>query len=471
MNVRVLTFGALGLVSLGSLHACSSGDDANGAGGSSGTSGSGGAAGRGGASLGGSDANGGGSGTASQGMNDGGAGEAGGTGGGPDSGGRATTGGTGTRGGKGGSGNAGRRGTSGGAGGSLMLGEAGATAGASASGAAGSGGETELGGAAGQGGNPTCTDDVNLPLLDTAPATLDQTGLYASPSSAPGDIAPYVYEFTPRYPLWSDGAQKRRFIYLPKCTRIDTSDMNHWKFPVGTRFWKEFTFSVNATPLRVETRFIHHYGPGANDWLFMAYQWDPNVTAPTAGNTAPVPNGVVDANGTTHDIPTNSQCTFCHGNLPERILGFSAFELTSNPGNVTMATLSHQHLLTVAAPSGFSPPGTSVEQDGLGYLHANCGGCHNAFLNVTPTLSPRMRLLVEQTTVETMDTYTTLCNVPTYNPEFAGVDRAVPGDAADSEIIQRMSQRGELQMPPIATELVDSDGVAKVAAFIDSLSP
>jgi len=465
MNARFFTFAVLAPLSLGSLHACNSGDDA-----SSGTAGSGalggtgalagGTSGQGGTGTGGRTGNsGGGSDAAGQGMNEGGANEGG---VGPSRGGRSATGG-GMHGSKGGNG----------AGGTPILGEAGASAGASASGAAGSGGESEDGGAAGESGHATCVDTLNLPLVDTPPATLDQTGLYASPNSAPDDIAPYVYEFTPRYPLWSDGAVKRRFMYLPKCTRIDTSDMNHWKFPVGTRFWKEFTFTVNAASVRVETRFIHHYGPGDNDWLFIAYQWDPSVASPTAGNTAPVPDGVENANGTFHDIPPHNQCVFCHGNLPERILGFSAFELTGNPGNVTMAGLSHEHLLTVAAPNGFSPPGTSVQQDGLGYLHTNCGGCHNSFLNVTPdpVPSPRMRLLVEQTTVETTDTYTTLCRVPTYNPDFQGVDRLSPGDDAHSEIIARMSQRGALQMPPLATELVDDDGVAKVAAFIDSLAP
>jgi hypothetical protein len=358
-------------------------------------------------------------------------------------------------------------------GGSTSAGEGGEANGGAPQSAAGEGGETN-GGAAGawSDGHPNCVDDLNLPLLDTAPPTLDQTGLYLSPSSAPDDIAPYVYEFSPRYPLWSDGALKRRWIYLPKCTQIDTSDMNHWKFPVGTRFWKQFTFSVDSNAVRVETRFIHHYGPGDNDWLFMAYEWDPNVASPTAGNTLPVPNGVVNANGTQHDIPPTYECSMCHTKLPERILGFSAFELTSNPGNVTMSLLSAEHLLTVPAPNGFSPPGTSVEQDGLGYLHANCGGCHNAFNSVTPTSpSPRMRLLVEQTTLEATDTFTTLVNVPTYNDEFAGMDRIAAGDHASSEIIVRMSQRSDLQMPPIATEVVDTQGVATVSAFIDSLTP
>ncbi len=469
MNGRFFTVAGLGLASFGSLYACGSDDDASrgpgGSGAHAGTSAiaGGGAGARGGMSTGGSAANQGG--TAGESRSEGGMNEPGGAA--PTHGGRSATGG-GTQGGKGGTG-----GTKSSAGGTPTLGEGGASAGASASGAAGSAGETETGGAAGESGQGACVDELNLPLVDMPPATLDQTGLYTSPSSAPDDIAPYVYEFTPRYPLWSDGAVKRRFMYLPKCTRIDTSDMNHWKFPVGTRFWKEFTFAVNATSVRVETRFIHRYGPGDNDWLFIAYQWDPNVASPTAGNTAPVPDGVENANGIFHDIPTHGQCVFCHGNLPERILGFSAFELTDNPGNVTMAALSHEHLLTVSAPNGFSPPGTSVQQDGLGYLHTNCGGCHNAFLNVTPdpSPSPRMRLLVEQTTVQTTDTYTTLCNVPTYNPDFQGISRVVPGDAAHSEIMTRMAQRGASQMPPLATELVDDDGIAKVAAFIDSLTP
>jgi hypothetical protein len=474
MNARFFSASLLALLACGSLHACSSDDAGGGAGGSGaragttalegGGSGGHGGSGHAGRNTGGSAANQGGAG-GSAGTNDGGVREQGGSG--PSHGGRSATGGSmpTPQGGTGGS--------EGGEAGAAAQGEAGAAAGLSASGAAGSGGETETGGAAGESGNPSCVDDLNLPLVDTPPATLDQTGLYTSPSSSPDDVAPYVYEFTPRYPLWSDGAVKRRFMYLPKCTRIDTSDMNHWKFPVGTRFWKEFTYPVDSASVRVETRFIHRYGPGDNDWLFISYQWDPNVASPTAGNTAPVPDGVENANGTLHDIPTHGQCAFCHANLPERILGFSAFELTNNPGTVTMAALSHEHLLTVSAPNGFSPPGTSVQQDGLGYLHTNCGGCHNAFRNVTPdgVVSPRMRLLVEQTTLEATDTYTTLCNVPTYNPDFQGIDRIAPGDDAHSEIIARMAQRGDLQMPPLATKVVDTDGVAKVAAFIDSLTP
>jgi hypothetical protein len=486
MKFRVFALGALGL-GVASIHGCSS-SDATGdgtTGGKSPTAGRGGATTAGTSETGGSSDHGGQSATAIGGSSTAGAGDEAGSGAlGAAQGGNG--GGSTHHGSGGGSARAGRGGSSatgGTTGGTGTPAAGGADAGAPDNGGAGAGGETASAGSASEwegwggewyGGDPGsgCTDDLNLPLVDAPPATLDQTGLYTSPSSAPDNIAPYVYEFTPRYPLWSDGALKRRFIYLPKCTQIDTSDMNHWRFPVGTRFWKEFTFVVDAKPVRVETRFIHHYGPGDNDWLFIAYQWDPNVTSPTAGNTAPVPDGVVNANGTEHDIPPKNQCASCHTNLPERILGFSAFELTSNPGNVTISLLGHEHLLTVPAPNGFSPPGTPVQQDGLGYLHTNCGGCHNAYNQVTPTSpAPQMRLLIEQTSVESTDAYTTLVNVPTYNTAFDGMARIAPGDPSQSEIITRMSQRGALQMPPIATEVVDSDGVAKVSAFIDSLTP
>ena len=65
---------------------------------------------------------------------------------------------------------------------------------------------------------------------------------------------------------------KSRHVYIPKCAKIDTSDMDHWSMPVGTRFWKEF----RRDGVLVETRLIHRYGPGPDDWIFASYQWPLN---------------------------------------------------------------------------------------------------------------------------------------------------------------------------------------------------
>src|SRR5262249_15711432 len=94
------------------------------------------------------------------------------------------------------------------------------------------------------------------------PRWLGETGL-----GAPGTLA-----FTPQYPLWSDGAAKRRCIPLPARTAIDASNPDAWGFPVGTRLWKEFGFDRP-----VETRMIERLADGS--WRFATYVWNFEGTA------------------------------------------------------------------------------------------------------------------------------------------------------------------------------------------------
>ena len=91
---------------------------------------------------------------------------------------------------------------------------------------------------------------------DALPQLLSETGLYSNISTK--DIHPAMQFYTPRYQLWSDGADKSRWIYIPECGRINTANMNDWDFPVGTRFFKEF--SIDG--VRVETRIIERLGVG-----------------------------------------------------------------------------------------------------------------------------------------------------------------------------------------------------------------
>jgi hypothetical protein len=122
--------------------------------------------------------------------------------------------------------------------------------------------------------------------------------------------------------------------------------------------------------------------------------------------------------------------------------------------------------------AGFSVPGNATERAALGYLHANCGNCHNDTGNAT-TLE--LRLLVAHTTVQATDAYQTGVNQPTtgFDCNQAGVgacDRIEPGKSAASAIVMRMSVKSPGQtMPPIGSEVVDSAGLAAVQAFIDGL--
>ncbi|WP_437946601.1 PQQ-dependent sugar dehydrogenase [Sorangium sp. So ce296] len=311
-------------------------------------------------------------------------------------------------------------------------------------------------GGASSAGDP-CADPAALPPDPVPPDRLSETGLYAD--IATRSRAANTREFRPAFELWSDGAAKRRFVYLPRCSTIDTSDMDHWSLPVGTRFWKEF----RAEGVAVETRLIHRFGPGIDDWVFAAYAWDPS-----GSDAFLVEDGVEDARGTKHDIPRTADCWECHGKLPERILGFSALQLSHAGPGETIRSLSSAGWLTVPMPGGFRPPGDATAAAALGYLHANCGNCHND----TGVATLRTRLLAADTTVESTDTYTTGVGVRPSFWETGVVHRITAGDPESSAVVRRMAHRGSrAQMPPIGSEVADAAGLAAVRAWIEDVRP
>src|SRR5450432_1007639 len=105
------------------------------------------------------------------------------------------------------------------------------------------------------------------------PLTLFDTGLCVDRACI--QISPDVQTYTPQFALWADTASKRRWYKLPPGTQIDTTDMDHWVFPVGTKFWKEFTRDDGmGHDIRVETRLVMRIGPGDQqaDWFYVSYQ-------------------------------------------------------------------------------------------------------------------------------------------------------------------------------------------------------
>lgn len=90
--------------------------------------------------------------------------------------------------------------------------------------------------------------------------------MYATGRS--GRTAAAVLSFSPRYPLWTDGADKRRWIQLPPGSHIDASEPDAWQFPAGTRLWKEFGYGGRP----VETRLIER--PADGQRRFATYVWN-----------------------------------------------------------------------------------------------------------------------------------------------------------------------------------------------------
>lgn len=306
--------------------------------------------------------------------------------------------------------------------------------------------------------------DANLLM----PATLAETGLCNDPSCS--QINPGISVYTPRWQLFSDNAVKKRWIYLPPGTQIDSTEMNYWRFPVGTKVWKDFI----RDGVRVETRFMMKVGPADSNWFYMSYGWNAAQDATVAR-----PAGEQNANGTQHDIPGRAACRQCHERTSGRVLGFSALELDvpAAANEISLDYLLANNLLTVA-PTGGTPkfplPGTAREQDALGYLHANCGNCHNPRSDV---IDARPIQLLLQT-----DRLATLADTPVY-ATAVNVDGGAIGnvtklitpadrDGSASVLMLRFnSLNGGIRMPLLGTETIDQPAVTLLLTWIASIPP
>jgi len=299
-----------------------------------------------------------------------------------------------------------------------------------------------------------------------APPLLSSTGLYADLPS--GTLAAGVTPYDVRYPLWSDGAEKKRYLYLPAGATIDTSDMDSWRFPVGTKAWKEFSVAGK----RIETRILEKRveGEGADAWALVAYLWRDDGSDADA-----VPAGVTGVGGTTYDVPDSPTCVQCHGGVRDVLIGVSAFQLSAADGHGALSKLAADGRLSVAPPAGeFQVPGTGVVQAALGYLHGNCGHCHNDTSFLSKLRAMRLRLRVADTTPESTPTYTTTINAPMSHTWPSGPTVAIaPGDPKASQLLFRMSTDvgTGYRMPPVATKVVDDAGVATIRDWILALPP
>lgn len=301
-------------------------------------------------------------------------------------------------------------------------------------------------------------EDAALPPV-TGPMLLSQTGLYSDfPSRT---LAADLFTYVPRYEFWADGAKKTRWLSLPPNTKIDTSQMNDWVFPVGTKVWKEFAYGG----IVVETRLLMKVREGADGWWKVAYVWKDDGSDAVAS-----PDGVLNALGTTHKVPSQIDCINCHDNVSDVIIGVSALQLT-DPTTNPIAALVAAGRLSDPPPANLDFPGTGNVKDALGYLHANCGHCHNdEAARLSTQTAMRLRLLVGQT-VEQTGAYTTTVGTVMKHPLENGVTTIlVPGSPDQSGLWIRMDRRDSFGMPPTGTQVVDEAGAGTLREWIIGLS-
>lgn len=318
------------------------------------------------------------------------------------------------------------------------------------------------------------------------PALLSQTGLYSDFSSR--TIAADVIPYEPHYAFWVDGGLKARWLWLPPGTKIDTSSMDDWVFPIGTKVWKELRFGGKV----VETRLLMKVAEGSpGGWWMAAYVWRDDGSDAVA-----TLDGATNALGSGHDVPTQVDCINCHQNVKDVLLGVSAIQLSGvGPAGVADAgaadaeapdagdagdagAAAPSYLMSLAAAgkltsppaADFAVPGTGVVKDALAYMHANCGNCHNgSAVRLATQTRMRLRLLVDQTAPEQTGAYTTTIGTVMKHPIDGATDALVPGSPEASGIWVRMGHRDYFAMPPVGTRSVDTVGRQTIADWITQL--
>jgi hypothetical protein len=128
-----------------------------------------------------------------------------------------------------------------------------------------------------------------------------------------------------------------------------------------------------------------------------------------------------------------------------------------------------------APPSGpLLVPGDDSERAALGYMHGNCGHCHNESDASTPYAKGIGIVLWlhadELASATETATYATTIDQNTQSSSgIAGV-RIVPGDLQNSVLYQRfVSTNSLLRMPPVGVEDTDPAGQQAIADWISGL--
>ena len=298
----------------------------------------------------------------------------------------------------------------------------------------------------------------------TFPQKLSETGCAdpTDPKLPAAGLIPYRVNM----PLWSDGADKQRWLALPPGGKISVRADGHWDLPIGTVLVKHFLLQGK----RVETRLFMRHDDG--DWGGYSYEWNEAQTEATL-----LPGAKIKTVGTQQWLfPSRSQCMQCHTSAAGRSLGLETPQLngamfypqTGRTAN-QIATLAHLGLFDTALPPPSALPAlpalddaaTAVDARARAYLHANCSICHRP---EGPGQGPQdFRYFIPGAQ---MNVY----NVDPTQGDFGiqGAKLYAPGDPAHSMIALRMHTLQPGRMPPLASRIVDFTGTQVIDQWIRS---
>jgi uncharacterized repeat protein (TIGR03806 family) len=217
-------------------------------------------------------------------------------------------------------------------------------------------------------------------LAPANPPLLSAFGFFKGGADRP---SPALANYTLATPLFSDYAEKQRYIYLPKGTRLSVGDDGRVRFPIGTALIKSFGYPDATGKLKaIETRLLLHRADG---WVALPYVWRADGSdAELKLGGARTPASFVKPDGTqmqiSYAVPNKNQCKQCHS-TKDAIMPIGpvwqnmVFADKAAENSVKDRMDFTDKPLAVMAKWDNAKSGT-VSQRALSYLRVNCGHCH-----------------------------------------------------------------------------------------------
>lgn len=321
----------------------------------------------------------------------------------------------------------------------------------------------------------------------TLPALLSETGAFtnlANLTPAQG-IIPYDMITS----LWSDGAEKARWLAVPNdgshntsAEEIVWSEEGEWAFPEGSVFIKHFELPTDennpATIRKLETRFLIH---GENGYYAVTYRWRPDGSdADLLEDSFEEDITINEAGGGTRQqswyYPSRSECFVCHTEASGRVLGpqtrhlnkdifYPTTGLTGNQiesyNNIGMfdQTLNPANIPGYLSAVEYDDPSKSLEERARSYLDVNCSSCHRpnggtrAIWNALITEDLANANIIDGPVIEDLG--------------ISGAKIIVENDTAKSVLYQRIKEvNSAVSMPPLAKNVRHEEGVKLIGDWI-----
>lgn len=216
---------------------------------------------------------------------------------------------------------------------------------------------------------------------EAAPMKLSAYGFFTDlPHRTP---ATRVVAYQLNTPLFSDYAEKQRYLYLPTGVTARYQADAVLDLPVGAALIKTFGYQQQGAYRALETRVLLHRAAG---WVALPYVWDADgqdATLKRAGTRIPVT--FTDPTGTEHSIsyavPNQNQCKDCHA-LAGQITPIGPKARNLNDGAQLQRLVASNMLDRTPADAPrlarWDDPTASLGDRATAYLETNCAHCHNA---------------------------------------------------------------------------------------------